>query len=285
MFDPYLISASHGHVHQIDAVTDLIYGNYESVTTVHEAFSNTVLGFGVAEHLDGEIVSVDGITWRIPASGRPELAGPEVGMPFAIGAEGGSPLTLQVPPGTTQDQIATMVENAIHLQHDQRHPVAALRLDGTFVDVLLRSEHKQSPPYQHLDSVLRQEVQFAFDTWQGTFVGFSFPLQANNDATIPGLHLHAISYDRTSGGHSHRATSVTAQLRMWLDDVDIALPKSRITHALDGLQKVAAHGGPEQRQQAMDLIKHLQSSGATAQDFSEAIALHDAYLHDPYIEK
>lgn len=285
MLDPHLVTASHGHVHQIDAVTDLLHGNYESVTTVGEVFRGSVLGLGVADRLDGEIVSVDGDTWRIPASGIPEIAEPDLGMPFAISAEGGSPFTMEVPPGTTQEQIAAIVEQAIHRQHDYRHPIAAVRLDGTFTDVLLRTEHRQDPPFQHLDSVLRREVQFSFDHWQGTFVGFSFPQTNNDQITIPGLHLHAISQDRKSGGHSHRATSDAAQLRIWLDDVDIAVPQSRVTHALDVLRKVAEHGGPQQRQQAVNLMELLQSANSTADDFAQAIALHDAYLHDPYLEK
>jgi len=285
MFDPHLVTAAHGHVHQLDVVTDLLHGNYDSITTVGDVFSNAVLGLGVADRLDGEIVSVDGQTWRIPASGVPVIAEPDLGMPFAISAEGGTSINIELAPGTTQDQIATIVEQEIHRQHDNLHPIAAVRLDGTFTHVLFRSEHKQDPPFEHLDQVLRHEVLFPFDKWQGTLVGFSFP-QANNDqSTIPGLHLHAISQDRTSGGHSHRATSDNARLQIWLDDVDVVIPQSRITHALDVLRKVAEHGGPQQRQQAVNLIGHLQSTNANAQDFAEAIALHDAYLHDPYLEK
>ena len=285
MFDPHLVTAAHGHVHQIDVVTDLLHGNYDSITTVGDVFSNTVLGLGVADRLDGEIVSVDGQTWRIPASGVPVIAEPDLGMPFAISAEGGTSIHIELAPGTTQDQIATIVEQEIHRQHDNLHPIAAVRLDGTFTDVLLRTEHRQDPPFQHLDNVLRREVQFSFDTWQGTFVGFSFPQTNNDQIAIPGLHLHAISRDRTSGGHSHRATTDIAQLRIWLDDVDIAVPQSRVTHALDVLRKVAEHGGPQQRQQAVNLMELLQSANSTADDFAQAIALHDAYLHDPYLEK
>jgi acetolactate decarboxylase len=285
MLDPHLVAASHGHVHQIDAVADLLHGNYESITTVGQVFPGTILGLGVADRLDGEIVSLDGDTWRIPASGVPEIAEPDLGMPFAISADGGSPFTMEVPPGTTQEQIATIVEQVIHRQQDYRHPIAAVRLDGTFTDVLLRTERKQNPPFEHLDQVLRHEVQFPFDNWQGTFVGFSFPQVNNDQTTIPGLHLHAISQDRTSGGHSHRATSDTARLQIWLDDVNIAVPQSRVTHALDVLREVAEHGGPQQRQRAVDLMEHLQSAHSTANDFAQAIALHDAYLHDPYIEK
>lgn len=285
MLDPHLVAASHGHVHQIDAVTDLLHGNYNPITTVKEVFPGTVLGLGVADRLDGEIISVDGQTWRIPATGLPELADPDLGMPFAISAEGGIPFTVDVPQGATHVQLASLINNAIHQQQGSRHPVGAVRIDGAFSNVLLRSEHKQNPPFDHLDQVLRREVQFAWESWQGTLVGFAFPLMDSDQITIPGLHLHAISYDRVSGGHVHQATCESVQLSIWLDDVDILIPQSRVSHALEVLEQVATHGGPEQRSQAQRLKGHLQSTHATAKDFADAVALHDAYLHDPYIEK
>jgi acetolactate decarboxylase len=285
MLDPHLVSASHGHVHQIDAVTDLLHGNYESITTVGQVFPFSILGLGVADRLDGEIVSIDGQTWRIPATGTPELAPTDLGMPFAISAEGGTPLTVEVPQGTTYIQLASIIDSAIHRHRESDYFVAAIRIDGIFSDVLLRSEHRQDPPFMHLDQVLRTEVQFAHESWQGTLVGFVFPLAGSDQVTIPGLHLHAISQDRTSGGHVHHAICDSVQLHMWLDDLDIIVPQSRVSHAFEVLDQVATHGGPQQRAEAIRLKGHLESSDATAEDFAQAIALHDAYLNDPYIEK
>lgn len=288
MFDPHLVRASHGHVHQVDVITDLLHGNYESVTTVGEVFPNTLVGLGVADRLDGEIVSVDAVTWRIPATGIPELTQPELGLPFAMSASGGTPITLQLAPGTTLEELAKLIEQVIHDAHDSEHPVVAIRIDGDFTDVLLRSEHRQRPPFAHLDQVLRNEVQFPFDTWQGTLVGFSYPKSESTDSdgvTIPGLHLHAISRDRTSGGHVHHVTVAHAAASIWLDDAEVAIPRTRLSHALKLLAQVKDHGAPMQREQATLLLQNLGSPRASAVDFAQAIALHDAYLHDPYLDK
>ena len=59
MFDAALASAvhraedHHGHIRQIEIVTDLFEGHYEAVTTVAEAFDGALLGLGVAEAVDG----------------------------------------------------------------------------------------------------------------------------------------------------------------------------------------------------------------------------------------
>ena len=285
MLDPHLVRASHGHVHQTDAVTDLLHGNYESVTTVAEVFPNSLLGLGVADRLDGEIVSVDGETWRVPASGIPEIAHNNLGMPFAISAEGGAPVPVAVELGATVDDISHLIESIVAELNDGKHTIVAVRIDGTFSNVLLRSEHKQEPPFEHLDEVLRHETQFPFESWTGTLVGFSFPQVNDQGITIPGLHLHAISADRTSGGHCHRAIVSAATMNIWLDDSDIAIPQTRISHAMKLLEIVRKNGGPEQIERARLLLDHLNSEHATAADFAEAIALHDAYLNDPYLEK
>ena len=285
MLDPHLIRASYGHVHQTDALTDLLHGNYESVTTVGEVFPGTFLGLGVADRLDGEIVSVDGNTWRVPASGIPEIAQSQLGMPFAISAEGGSAIPIAVEAAVTMDDISQRIEAIVSERQDGNHSIVAVRIEGKFSHVLLRSEHKQEPPFQHLDEVLRHEVQFPFESWSGTLVGFSFPQVDDQGITIPGLHLHAISHDRNSGGHCHQATVSEATMVIWLDDSDIAIPKTRISHAMDLLTQVINSGGPEQKQQANHLLAHLQSKHATVADFAQAIALHDAYLNDPYLEK
>jgi acetolactate decarboxylase len=71
--------------------------------------------------------------------------------------------------------------------------------------------------------VLADEVRFAFPTWHGTLAGFRFPEDASG-ATVPGLHLHAISHDRTSGGHCHAAVVEDGTLTVWVDDVAIIVP-------------------------------------------------------------
>jgi acetolactate decarboxylase len=220
---------NHGHIHQTEILNDLFAGHFEAVTTVAEAFDQTLLGLGVAEAADGEIVAFDGEVWRIPANGRPVLAGPTLGLPFAIAAAGGEFLTEVLPAGLDFAGVTAHVDTVLRrVNKHHEHLVAAIRIDGDFGNVLMRSEPRQTPPYPQLTTVLEHEAQFDFSAWSGTLVGFRFP-DVSDGIVIPGLHLHGVSADRASGGHCHYATIIAATMRLWIDDLDVRLPAQRST--------------------------------------------------------
>ena len=223
--DPHLLAAlehaddHHGLITQTRGFHELIEGHFESTTTVAEAFAYSTLGLGVAENLDGEIVSVDGQTWRIPADGSPKMAAPDLGLPFALAARGGESITWQMAPDSSLDGWPADIHQVMDAHvHDPLRMVLAIRIDGEFANVVLRSEHAQTPPYGTLEVALQHEVRFEFSTWTGSLVGFLFPAAVDLDV-IPSLHLHAISDDRTSGGHCHAARVTSARTTAWVDDV------------------------------------------------------------------
>jgi len=221
-----------GHIKQTEILKDLFEGHYESATTVAQAFEGAVLGIGVAEAVDGEIVAFDDTVWRVPVDGIPVLAEPALGLPFSVVALGGTEVSKSVAAGTDFTGLTTLIDEILKAagQHDH-HAVAAVRVDGTFTGVVLRSEPRQQRPYRPLIEVLDHEVQFPFDTWSGTLVGFRFP-DVSDQVVIPGLHLHGIGADRRSGGHCHRAVTVSATLRVWIDDVDIFVPMTGVHYGM-----------------------------------------------------
>ena len=215
-----------GHIAQIETVHDLFAGRYEAVTTVGETFADAVVGLGVAEAVDGEIIHVDGVTWRIPADGVPRIAPADLGMPFAVAAYGGTAVTRTVPTGATLTDLTVIVDEVLaaeSVHHD--YLVAAVKVVGHFSRVLLRSEHPQQPPYRPLgtEGMVTGEVRFELAPWSGTLAGFRFPDVAD-DVVIPGLHLHGIASDHGSGGHCHEAIVEAATIKVWVDDVEVDVP-------------------------------------------------------------
>ncbi len=260
MFDAALASAVHraadasstsrsaaGHIRQTEVLSDMFAGHFEAVTTVGVAFASvlqgqqgqtqgekTGLGLGVAEAADGEIVAFDGEVWRIPMDGRPVLAEPTLGVPFAVVAEGGKPVIQQLPAGLGFAEITAHIDTLLRsFDKQHEHRVAAVRIDGLFGDVLLRSEPRQTPPYPTLETVLEHESSFAFRRWPGTLAGFRFP-DVSDGIVIPGLHLHGVSDDRASGGHCHRATTIAATLSVWVDDVEVRIPPALVGRQDEG---------------------------------------------------
>lgn len=286
MFDAGLASAAHGHITQVDTVTHLFRAHYEAHTTVAEAFIDFTVGLGVAEACDGEIVACDDTVWRVPADGVPTIAEPGLGLPFAVVAHVGRPVTRQLPPGANLEAVSALIDEVLCGEIDL-NLVAAARLDGVFAQVVLRSEHRQSPPYPPLPDVLSREVRFAFDTWEGTLVGFQFP-DENDGVVIPGLHLHGISADRTSGGHCHEFIVVHGELTVWLDDVEIRVPHPTITSAVQAhqlLDEITRSGAPEQRAQAQVYARDLLTSPHTIELLEAIELLYDAVIHDPYLTR
>lgn len=286
MFDATLAGAAHGHITQIETVTDLFRANYDAHTTVDEAFRNFTVGLGVAEACDGEIVACDNTVWRVPSDGVPIPADPQLGLPFVVVAHGGRPITQKLPSGTDMATLSERVSTVVPAETDT-HLIAAVRIDGEFADVVLRSEHRQSPPYPPLPDVLSDEVRFAFETWHGTLVGFKFPDEVNG-VTIPGLHLHGIAADRGSGGHCHEFTVVTADVTIWLDDVDVRVPHPIVTSALQAhqlLDEVLRIGAPQQIQQAHRYLQRLMVSPEDTENLAAIGLLHDAAMHDPYLTR
>jgi acetolactate decarboxylase len=228
MLDPALAAAARGHVVQYETLADLTTGHYSATTTVGAAFGGCVVGLGVAEAADGELLALDGATWRIPADGQARQAPADLGVAFAVAARGGRAVTLTA--SGSLDDVSEAVAAAMGPLAIADHLVAAVRIDGTFRDVLLRSEPRQEPPYRPLAEVLDHEIRFAFDEWSGSLAGFRFPDDASG-ATVPGLHLHAISHDRRTGGHCHRARVLEGTVTVWVDDVEILVPSSPTTAA------------------------------------------------------
>ena len=228
MFDEGLVRArralhalvtGHGSIDQSRDADRLFAGDYSTSTTAGEEFKGSRLGLGVMRDLDGEVVSVDGRTWCIPADGRPRRVGDDEGVAFAMAAYGGRRHDVALPPGTDFSGITHALDAYLDATaHHEPNLICAIELVGEFHDVLLRTVAPVDYVGEPLAEVIEHERRFSFEAWQGTVVGFRFPDEVDG-TRIPGLHLHAISTDESSGGHVRqlRVAQVTAAL--WVDEV------------------------------------------------------------------
>ena len=79
-----------------------------------------------------------------------------------------------------------------------------LRAESLLDAAVARSVPRQEPPYRPLAEVVEGQQVFELTKVEGTLVGFRFPAVASG-LEVPGYHLHAITADRTRGGHVLRA--------------------------------------------------------------------------------
>jgi acetolactate decarboxylase len=129
------------------------------------------LGLGTLNGLDGELIVIDGQAWkanrdcrliRAPGSSRTPYA---VVVPFSPGP----PVTLRGPL-----QYAALGKAVGHRLEATIRPVA-VRIDGRFEHVRVRSVPRQRRPYPQLAEALAQQRISDLHDVPGTMVGFGFP--------------------------------------------------------------------------------------------------------------
>jgi acetolactate decarboxylase len=106
----------------------------------------------------------------------------------------GPPVTLREPA-----EYAELGRAVGHRLEDMTRPVA-VRIEGRFDHVRVRSVPKQRRPYPPLAQALTQERIRELPSVDGTMVGFGFP-DALGGIEMTGWHLHFATAARTYGGH------------------------------------------------------------------------------------
>ncbi|MEX1218680.1 MAG: acetolactate decarboxylase [Acidimicrobiales bacterium] len=181
---------------QAGTLEALLAGGYDGDTTLGEVLRLGTLGIGTSQALDGELIVVDGQAWTARADGSVAALDHSVMTPFAV-------VTPFAP--TTRSVISTSLDfDQLHEALDELAPVdapvIAVRIDGEFTDLVLRSVARQSKPYRPLRDVVADQSEWRVDRASGTVVGFRFP-DATAGLEVPGHHLHFLSDDRSLGGH------------------------------------------------------------------------------------
>lgn len=206
---------------QASTIGALLDGGFEGDLSFAELAEHGDLGLGTLNHLDGEMVALDGEFFRADVGGRLGPIGPGERTPFAV-------VTRFEP--TVDERLGDepLDHEALLAAIDALAPAGAsswaLRLDGRFETVRARSVPRQEPPYRSLTEVVADQRVFELDDVEGTMVGFRFPTYVEG-IEVGGYHLHFASADRSRGGHVLGSRS--RGLRARLDpskDLHVELP-------------------------------------------------------------
>lgn len=76
----------------------------------------------------------------------------------------------------------------------------AMRADGSFKSITVRTVGGQSTPGESLVEVGKHQTSHTLDDVEGTLIGFRSP-QYMQGISVAGDHLHFISKSRSQGGH------------------------------------------------------------------------------------
>lgn len=180
---------------QVSTSAALVEGLYQGAVKVSQLLGHGDFGLGTFIDLDGEMVVLDGVCYRIAANGAVTVVEGRQLVPYAVVTRFRTEFT------THADQLSNYEDlvRACDQLRDSNNVFYAFRIDGTFSVVKTRVM-KPVAAGTGLKSAASAQEEFLFEEQQGTFVGIWSPGFAGS-FSVPGYHFHFISMDRRSGGH------------------------------------------------------------------------------------
>ncbi|MGH8983160.1 MAG: acetolactate decarboxylase [Acidimicrobiia bacterium] len=183
-------------IFQSGTLDALMAGRYEGDVTIGELLEHGDLGIGTVQHLDGELVVLDGEAWAVGGDGRVRRVPADTRTPFAVVCRFRSVATASLDGPLDLTALHAALDSLV----PPAEPVVAVRASGSFTGLRLRSVHAQTPPYPPLTEVTKHQTEWEVAAATGTLLGFRFPA-ATAGVEVPGYHLHFLSDDRARGGH------------------------------------------------------------------------------------
>ena len=215
------LQVSHSTLFQVATSAALVQGVYQGAVRVGTLREHGDHGLGTFEHLDGEMVVVDGHCFQVRSDGSVHEVADDVLSPFAV-------VTHFVPQTTIGlddcPDLAHIMATCDRLRHTD-NCFFAVRVDGHFDYVKTRAMCKTAEGVPLVVAAAHQP-EFAYENLAGTLVGFWTPEYAKT-VNIPGYHLHFLSHDHQRGGHLLQCRGRQLRLQLQREGVlSIAMPET-----------------------------------------------------------
>ena len=181
---------------QLSTINALMDGIYDGEMTYKEVKQKGDFGIGTFNALDGEMVAVNGGFYQITSDGAVHSVSPSMKTPFAAVTFFNADQTVSIAEPSSLDQLKSLIDPRL----PTKNVFYAIKIEGLFSRIKLRSVPKQEKPYPPLADVIKTQPTFEYQNIKGTIVGLYCPQYAEG-INVPGYHFHFISADRTKGGH------------------------------------------------------------------------------------
>ena len=192
------ITATPGNMaYQIGTIRSLLTGVYEGDLSFAALAHYGDFGLGTFDGVNGEMIALDGHYYRIDAKGNAHAVDPDMKTPFSVVTHFKE---VEKQPLHAFNDLVSLQE-CISDFFESENIIYALRIEGNFARVNVRSEHPQPAGHKPLSETISQvQTKFTFHEMTGTMVGFWFPeyMKAIN---VPGFHFHFLDSAHKVGGH------------------------------------------------------------------------------------
>lgn len=208
-------------LHQVSTLGALNTGVFEGSEDYATLRQHGDCGIGSFTGLDGEMVALDGVFYQVRTDGVPVRASDGQSAPFAMVTWFQTDITGTPPAGLDYGGLQQFAGGLF----PSNNYFYAVRVEGEFASLKIRSVPGQQPPYPPLSDVVAQQVTWDKENVRGTMIGFFSPAYVGS-VDSSGFHLHFISEDGQSGGHvlDCRTGDVTVMLDTTAN-LDLVLPE------------------------------------------------------------
>jgi acetolactate decarboxylase len=215
---PFHTDARRAHeIFQSSTLSALLEGVYDGDMTYGELARHGNFGLGTFNALDGEMIALEGRFYQVKSDGKAYPVDPSLRTPFAVVMFFDPTVELSLEQPTTYSELQDGADRAV----PSTNLFYAVRAEGFFEYLKVRSVPRQSPPYPPMTEVVKHQPIFELGNVRGTLAGFRFP-DYTQGINVPGYHLHFLTEDRTAGGHvldfrmhdARVAIDVTSDLHM-----------------------------------------------------------------------
>lgn len=188
--------ANHDALVQFSLLAALASGDYVDGVKLRDMLADGDFGLGTFDGLDGEMIVLDGKVYQARGDGTVRTADLDGGTPFAEVKFFHEDGRLEKLAAATLEDLDRRLDLAL----PRRNVPYAIRIDGEFAALTLRSVPAQSPPFRPLVEVVKGQPTWEHKSVRGTLVGFRCPAWVGT-LNVPGYHWHFLSDDRQIGGH------------------------------------------------------------------------------------
>lgn len=183
-------------VYQAAPIQSLSVGVYDGFVSFGSLKAHGDIGLGTFNALDGEMIFVDNVFYQVKQDGK-VLPVPDSALtPFAVVTFFDGDIRLEA---VTAANLADLAR-AIDARLPTKNIFYAVRIDGVFEYVKVRSVPAQTKPYPPLTEAVKGQSVFEYKNISGTVVGFRSPSFAEK-VNVPGFHFHFLSAGKDAGGH------------------------------------------------------------------------------------
>jgi acetolactate decarboxylase len=206
---------------QVSTSAALVEGLYQGAVRVLRLLRHGDFGLGTFIDLDGEMVVLEGICYRISSDGVITTVEGDRLIPYAVVTWFSAEF---VKPSQQLNSFSDLIAVCDKLRSSE-NVFYAFRVEGKFSFVKTRVM-KAVLHGTGLKAASSGQEEFSFEDQEGTLVGLWSPGFAGS-FSVPGYHFHFLSADRKRGGHvlECRAVEVTID-GCAMHEMHVSLPET-----------------------------------------------------------